>query len=81
MNEKPEIEKLVEGINDFLEHKRNRNWKDFNHQDICKLLIPPINLTLYLHGQCSAEFFVRSSLKMRFPHLTFEEIDNGRELE
>jgi hypothetical protein len=75
MNEFGEI------ITDFLNRKENNYWENYDSVVMCERLIPYINFTLSIHGQCSEKFFLRASLQNKFPHLTFEEIDNGYECE
>lgn len=78
-NARRRMEEFGEEIEDFCNRKENHCWENYDSLYMCKLLHPYIIFELSLHGQYIEEFFVRSNLKIRFPSLTFEAIDNGND--
>jgi hypothetical protein len=73
------MENFKEEISIFLRRKEKNVWENYDLLSMCKMLHPFIIYQLSVHGQYMEEFFVRSNLKIRFSHLTFEDIDNGYE--
>jgi hypothetical protein len=73
------MDEVEEHIEDFFERKENKCWENYNFLNICEWLHPYMMHTLNVHGQVSEELFLRANLKIKFPHLTFEAINNGYE--
>jgi hypothetical protein len=73
------VEEINEQIEDFYEHQKNNNWKNYNFQYMFKWMYPYINFNLSIYGQVSQELFLIANLKLKFPSLNYAAIDKGHD--
>lgn len=68
-------------ISRYFECTENDEWECFNFTYACKWLKHLIDYILIDYGQCDKDIFINRNLKIIFPSLTDEEIENCNENE
>jgi hypothetical protein len=79
--QKMEYKSINEVIDHFLDCSRKNDWKSYNFLDAFKLLKRVLEFVLCTYGQISKQTFIRINLKIQFPKMTYEDIDNCHEAE